>query len=95
MISDLLQRIGVSEFPDNEHNKWTLLETLHVGRRRYARAEAEPNDVGYDSFVFVFRFADGDQAFVTQAICSEEGGKYHLLATTEHCGEPFPRIVAW
>ena len=94
-ISRSLQEICKNEFPDNEENSWQQLKTLHDGDRMYSLIEMEPKDVGYDRFVFVFRFNHLDTEFVTLAIYCLEGERYYLLATTPDCDEPFPRILIW
>ena len=94
-ISGSLAEVGVENFPDNPHNTWTLLETRHLDDRSFALVEPEPNDVGYDRFVFVFRFQEGDAAFVTTAIYCLEDETFGLLATTPECVGPQPRFLAW
>ena len=94
-LSKSLSSICVDEVPDNEHNTWKLLKTLHTGARTYALIEPNPNDVGYDRFVFVFRFSGNDTDFVTLGVYSAEAGSYHLLSTTSECDETFPRLLLW
>ncbi len=94
-ISGSLAHVGVENFPDNPHNTWTLLETRHLDDHSYALVEPDPNDVGYDRFVFVFRFQDGDAAFATTAIYCLEDETFGLLATTPECVDPLPRALIW
>jgi len=95
LISGSLGHVVEENFPDNPHNTWTLLETRHFEGRSFALVEPEPNDVGYDSFVFVFQFQNGDAAFVTTAIYCWEDETFSLLATTPESVDPLPRVLSW
>ena len=95
LLTESLQSLCVNEFPDNEHNTWSLLKTLHIGARTFGLIEPEPNDVGYDRFVFVFSFSEYEKEFVTQAIYYDNGGRYYLLATTPDFDESLPGVVDW
>lgn len=94
-ISGSLGAIGAENFPDNPDNTWNLLESRHLGEQTFTLVEPEPNDVGYDRFVFVFCFQEGDAAFVTTAIYCLESGAFSLLATTPECVDPLPRVLNW
>ncbi len=88
-------RICAEWFPDNEDNTWRILRMRHLGGRSYAQVEPEPKDVGYDNFVFLFEFNQGDTGCVPLAVwCLEEGG-YHLLSTAPECKVIPPRKLLW
>jgi hypothetical protein len=94
-IAESITGIGVEEFPDNEHNTWSVLKTLHVGHRSYVLAEPEPKDVGYDQFVFVFQFDQHDSGRVTLATYCSGGDRFYLLSTGPGCHEEFQKVLVW
>lgn len=94
-ISKSIQGVCTDTFPDNEHNTWNLLKILHIGERTYTLVEPEPNDVGYDRFVFVHRFNESDSSFVTLVTYCYDGEQWFLLSTTPDCDESFPNLLMW
>ncbi len=94
-ISASLNRICRENFPDNEHRTWAIVKTRRVEERSCALIEPEPEDVGHDSIVALFRFGTGDATFETLACHCEESGQYGLLSTEGVDLESIRRNVIW
>ncbi len=61
----------------------------------FVMMEAEPNDVGYDLFVFCMRFVP-DKEPDSVAICAlSSRGRFFLLATAPNCPADAPKYIKW
>lgn len=96
LLHNSIWAICTDNFPDNEHNTWHIRRSLHVGDTSYLEIEPEPNDVGYDRFLFWITFVPGkSEPFVPAVYCTRIPGKFHLLSTAPDCPEDIPHAITW
>jgi len=77
-IKENIKKIADEQFPDNTHNTWKIWSTTHDGKFTYVKVIPTPNDVGYDSFKFLFYF-ENDDVGEKIAVYSFENKEYSLL----------------
>ncbi len=83
------------DFPDNEENIWTIRKYLDLKKMIFVMMEAEPNDVGYDMFVFSMRIAPGQTPDSIAVYALDQGDDFFLLSTVSDCPSDAPRHIQW
>ena len=91
-LEQMLPQLGPEEFPDNEHNTWTILGTRHFTDYSFLHAEPSPNDVGYDQFVFLLLFTEHKVS--SAANYCLEGGQFSLLCTAQDAPKDLPKVIS-
>ena len=82
-------------FPDNEHNSWMLQKSLHLPDQSYILVTAEPDDVGYSSFVFMLKFEHGGEITAPLVYAQGREGKYFLLCSDAGFEGELPASLTW
>lgn len=96
VIRDNIKQFCIETFPDNEQNAWHVRGTWHNLEHSYVLVEPEPDDVGYDRFIFHLRFlSEPEEPQITAVYCHNGKGVFPLLCTSAEGLETLPSTIIW
>jgi hypothetical protein len=87
------------QFPDNPDVQWHISAiAVEPGTDSrpdimWIRAYAVPNEVGYDSFIFLT--LDAPTGIDIQATFVPSQGGYVMLCSSRNCLSPVPKLISW